>query len=66
MVADVRESPREEGEPTATVLRNEGYEAVRVHCDVTREADVAADHLAELAEIARRHGVPGTAWIATG
>ncbi len=43
VVADVREDPKEEGDPTHEVVRNEtDREATYVHCDVTSVEDLEA------------------------
>ena len=41
VIADINKAPREGGEPTATLIKNEtGLAARFVHCDVTKLAEL--------------------------
>ena len=42
VVADIRETPKEGGEPTETLIRDAGGQAIRMHCDISKWEDIDA------------------------
>ena len=42
LVADIRQSPKEGGDPTEKLIRDEGGRAIRMHCDISNWEEIDA------------------------